>query len=177
MTAVQTTEPTAQATLEGLRLNAIKTADGFERLAAILDGERGFETAAAKLRERAGKLRQGRFTFLVLGEFKRGKSTLLNAMLGRDLLPRKAAPCTAILTSLRYGPMSAVRVLFTDGRVERLTPEQFTAKYELKVEDVIGGEDAEAAYYQAMAQDRFAEQPVLLDQPLEHPDRGAARSE
>jgi predicted GTPase len=168
MTAVAMTEPTAHATLEGLRLNALKTADGFERLAAILDDEPGLESAATKLRERAVKLREGRFTLLTLGEFKRGKSTLLNAMLGRDLLPRKAAPCTAILTSLRYGTTPAVRVLFTDGRVEKLTPEEFTARYELKVEDVVGGEDAEAAYYQAMTQDRFKDIDMAeVDYPLE----------
>jgi hypothetical protein len=168
MTAAATTEPTAQATFEDLRLNTLKTAEGFERLAVILDDEPGLEGAAAKLRNRAVKLREGRFTLLILGEFKRGKSTLLNAMLGRDLLPRKAAPCTAILTSLRYGPAPAVRVLFTDGRVEHLTPEQFTDKYELKVEDVVGGEDGEATYYQAMAQDRFKDIDMAeVDYPLE----------
>ena len=123
--------PTAQATLENMQLNALKIADGFDRLAAVLADEHTLETTAANLRERAGKLRKGRFTLMVLGEFKRGKSTLLNAMLGRDLLPRKAAPCTAILTSLRYGTIPAVRVLFTDGHVERLTPQEFTTKYEL----------------------------------------------
>jgi hypothetical protein len=168
MTAAATTKPTAQATFEDLRLNALETAEGFERLAAILEEELGLERAATKLSERAVKLREGRFTLLILGEFKRGKSTLLNAMLGRDLLPRKAAPCTAILTSLRYGSAPAVRVLFTDGRVEHLTPEQFTDKYELKVEDVVGGEDDEATYYQAMAQDRFKDIDMAeVDYPLE----------
>ncbi len=164
MSHVRTNEPTAQATLEDLRLNAVSTAEGFERLAQILDCEHGLETAAAKLRDRSGKLRQGRFTFLILGEFKRGKSTLLNAMLGRDLLPRKAAPCTAILTSLRYGPAPAVRVLFTDGRVEHLTPEQFNDKYKLEISDV----DTEAAYYQTMSEDRFKDIDMAeVDYPLE----------
>ncbi|HEX6371136.1 MAG TPA: dynamin family protein [Longimicrobium sp.] len=154
--------------LQEMRDNADKTAAGFERLAEVLDGERGLEAAAARLRERAAKLREGRFTLLVLGEFKRGKSTLLNAMLGRDLLPRKAAPCTAILTSLRYGPVPAVRVLFTDGREENLTPEEFTERYELKVEDVVGDEDAESAYYNAMAQDRFRDIDMAeVEYPLE----------
>lgn len=148
-------DASVQTALGDLQRNAADTADGFDRLAALLNGEGGLETAATRLRERARKLREGRFTLLVVGEFKRGKSTLLNAMLGRDLLPRKAAPCTAILTSLRYGPVPRVRVLFTDGRVEQLTPEAFTERYELKVEDVVGDDDPEAAYYQAMAQDRF----------------------
>ena len=123
MTRVDTSEPNAQSTIKALRLNALGAADGFERLATILKAEPGLESAATKLSERIVKLRDDRFTLLVLGEFKRGKSTVMNAMLGRDLLPRKAAPCTAILTSLRYGPTPAVRVLFTDGRIEQLTPE------------------------------------------------------
>jgi predicted GTPase len=155
MTVTSTNEPTAQAIIENLRGNAISTANGFDNLAEALDSEKGLETTAAMLRERAEKLREDRFTFLVLGEFKRGKSTLLNAMLGRDLLPRKAAPCTAVLTSIRYGMTPAVSVLFTDGRVEHLSPEQFHERYELKVQDVVGNHDAEAAYYEAMDQDRF----------------------
>ena len=168
MTRVDTSEPNAQSTIKALRLNALGAADGFERLATILKAEPGLESAATKLSERIVKLRDDRFTLLVLGEFKRGKSTVMNAMLGRDLLPRKAAPCTAILTSLRYGPTPAVRVLFTDGRIEQLTPEEFKAKYELKVEDVVGGEEAESAYYQAMTQDRFKDIDMAeVEYPLE----------
>jgi len=41
------------------------------------------------------KLRQNRFNLVVLGAFKRGKSTLINALLGKPVLP------TAIVHSLR----------------------------------------------------------------------------
>jgi hypothetical protein len=39
----------------------------------------------------------------VLGQFKRGKSTLLNALLGEPLLPTSVVPLTAIPTFLRAG--------------------------------------------------------------------------
>lgn len=160
--------PDQDVKLEVLHLNALNTADGFDRLAEILEAEPGLQAAAAKLRERATKLREGRFTFLIVGEFKRGKSTLLNAMMGADLLPRKAAPCTALLTSVRYGPKPAVRVLFANGRVETPTHEEFTDKYELKVEDVVGSENAEAAYYEAMCDDRFKDiEMAEVEYPLE----------
>jgi hypothetical protein len=52
----------------------------------------------------AERLRRDALRVLVVGEFKRGKSTLINAMLGEALLPARLAPCTALLTRLRWGP-------------------------------------------------------------------------
>jgi len=52
---------------------------------------------------------------LVAGEAKRGKSTLVNALLGRDLLPTGVVPLTAVVTSVRYGPAERLTVRFADG--------------------------------------------------------------
>ena len=43
------------------------------------------------------------FKVLVLGEFKRGKSTLINAMLGQEILPATAPPTTAIINEIKWG--------------------------------------------------------------------------
>jgi len=43
------------------------------------------------------------FKVLVLGEFKRGKSTFINAMLGDEILPAYAKPCTAIINEVKWG--------------------------------------------------------------------------
>jgi GTPase SAR1 family protein len=43
------------------------------------------------------------FKVLVLGEFKRGKSTFINAMLGEEILPAYAKPCTAIINEVKWG--------------------------------------------------------------------------
>jgi len=43
------------------------------------------------------------FKVVVVGEFKRGKSTAINAMLGQPILPAKVAPCTAVITRVKYG--------------------------------------------------------------------------
>lgn len=47
------------------------------------------------------QLRQDRFRVLVTGEAKRGKSTLPNALLGRDVLPTGVTPVTALATTTR----------------------------------------------------------------------------
>ena len=64
------------------------------------------------------RLAAGRFQLAVLGQFKRGKSTLLNALLGADALPTGILPVTAIPTFLQDGPKTRLRVTFTAGRFE-----------------------------------------------------------
>lgn len=75
----------------------------------------GFAAAAGEL---CLRLDEGRFRLAVLGQFKRGKSTLLNALLHEPLLPTGILPVTAIPTTLRYGPERHVRISFRDGRCE-----------------------------------------------------------
>lgn len=43
------------------------------------------------------------FKVLVVGEFKRGKSTFINALLGEEILPSYAKPCTAIINEIKWG--------------------------------------------------------------------------
>jgi GTPase SAR1 family protein len=43
------------------------------------------------------------FKVLVVGEFKRGKSTVINAMLGQEILPADAIPTTAIINEVKWG--------------------------------------------------------------------------
>jgi len=55
------------------------------------------------------RLGEDRFQLVVVGQFKRGKSSLMNAILGRALLPTGTIPVTSAITSLRYGsPLRAV---------------------------------------------------------------------
>jgi hypothetical protein len=60
-----------------------------------------------------------RLRVLVAGEAKRGKSTLVNALLGRDLLPSGVTPLTAVTTTVRYGDDERAEVRFLDGHEEK----------------------------------------------------------
>src|SRR5512133_970485 len=73
---------------------------------------------AARARRTAERLSGGRFHVAVLGEFKRGKSTLVNALLGRELLPTGVIPLTAAATEVRYGADGATIVLLDGSRQE-----------------------------------------------------------
>lgn len=76
--------------------------------------ERG-ELAAysAAVRE---NLRNDKFHLVVLGQFKRGKTTFINALLGENILPTAVVPLTSIVTLLEYGSSVRVEVSFLDGR-------------------------------------------------------------
>jgi hypothetical protein len=41
---------------------------------------------------------------VVLSEFKRGKSSLANTIVGAEVLPTGVLPLTSVVTRLRYGP-------------------------------------------------------------------------
>lgn len=55
---------------------------------------------------------------LVMGEFKTGKSTFINTLLGSDVLIADAAPATAVTTMLKYGEHPAVELHYRDGHTE-----------------------------------------------------------
>jgi small GTP-binding protein len=61
------------------------------------------------------RARGQRLRVLVAGEAKRGKSTLINRLLDRDLLPSGVLPVTAISTTVRYGEHDEALVHYLDG--------------------------------------------------------------
>ena len=62
------------------------------------------------------RLDEGLLRVAVLGQFKRGKSTLLNALLGVPLLPTGVTPVTAIPTFIKAGPKTTARITFKGGK-------------------------------------------------------------
>ncbi len=74
-----------------------------------------------RLRALAARLAAARLQVAVVGQFKRGKSSLLNALLGIPVLPMGVVPLTAITTVLSAGP-PLLRLEFLDGKhIERLS--------------------------------------------------------
>ena len=88
-----------------------------------------------KLLSLTERLEEGRFHLAVLGQFKRGKSTLLNALLGEALLPTSVVPLTAIPTFLQYGPELLVHVCYQDDRAA----EEFQGKSTEELLEILHG--------------------------------------
>jgi GTP-binding protein EngB required for normal cell division len=82
---------------------------------AVLGSDRDREQLAALL----DRLDAARLRVLVVGEAKRGKSTLVNALLGRSVLPSGVTPLTAVATTVRYGDDERAEVRFLDGHEEK----------------------------------------------------------
>ena len=67
------------------------------------------------------KLQNKIFQLVVLGQFKRGKTSLINALFGESLLPTAIVPLTSIITILRYGTAERITVMFLDGKTKEIT--------------------------------------------------------
>lgn len=66
-------------------------------------------------RSAAERVAEGRFYVACVGQFKRGKSTLLNALVGEPILPSGVIPVTAVPTILRFGVQRKARVRLRSG--------------------------------------------------------------
>lgn len=95
-------------------------------LSAIADltGQLGSSPHTEAVRNLDSLLRDRNFRVVVFGEFSVGKSTLINALLGRAALPTKTIPTTGHVTNIRFGPTECVNVIFTNGQTESCSLDQ-----------------------------------------------------
>ena len=63
------------------------------------------------------RLAEDRFTVVVAGRFSRGKSSLMNAVLGMDRLPTGIVPLTSVITYVRYGTSEKVLLNYEGTRL------------------------------------------------------------
>ncbi len=101
----------------GSLAEASATVDGSSRLLRLgnLAQELGAEAQAEEARELAARVSEGRFYVACIGQFKRGKSTLLNALVGREVVPTGFVPVTAVPTVIRLGDEPHARVRMRNG--------------------------------------------------------------
>ncbi|NIA20017.1 MAG: Dynamin family protein [Xanthomonadaceae bacterium] len=75
-----------------------------------------FVPLSRRFSELCRRLSEGRFHLAVLGQFKRGKSTFVNALLGEELLPTSVVPLTAIPTFIQHADTLKATITFDDHR-------------------------------------------------------------
>ncbi len=63
------------------------------------------------------RLAEDRFTVVVAGRFSRGKSSLMNAVLGMDRLPTGIVPLASVITYVRYGTSERVLLNYEGSRL------------------------------------------------------------
>lgn len=67
------------------------------------------------------------YVVAVMGEFKRGKSTLINALLGSRVLPADVEPTTATLNRIVFGTKPSVTVCFHNGDARTVAVSELAA--------------------------------------------------
>jgi GTP-binding protein EngB required for normal cell division len=70
-----------------------------------------------RFRELFARLAEDRFNLIVAGRFSRGKTSLMNAILGTDRLPTGIVPVTSVITSVRYGSRERVQIEWKRGGI------------------------------------------------------------
>lgn len=90
---------------------------------------------ARRLRETLHRPEESAFSIAVVGEFKRGKTTVINALLGSSTLPMDVLPFTAAITRVVYGRTPEATLIWRDGGSERV-PVEFLASYVTKSDEV-----------------------------------------
>lgn len=106
----------------------IPDSDPTARLRALagLAERTGAASVGRDAAEVAARVAEGRFYVACVGQFKRGKSTFLNALVGEPVLPTGVVPVTSAITILRHGRRGA-RVRFEDGRADDISLEELPA--------------------------------------------------
>ncbi|RLB12099.1 MAG: hypothetical protein DRG39_02800 [Deltaproteobacteria bacterium] len=84
------------------------------------------EDPVTALQDVEKKLLENRFHLVVIGQFKRGKSTFINSIIGEKLLPTSVVPLTSIITILRYGDKQRINVILNDGSNVEIKREELT---------------------------------------------------
>jgi small GTP-binding protein len=109
-----------------------------QRLSAIADELGLAELGHAITRDTVRRVEHNVVRVLVLGEIKQGKSSLINALLGRDALPMGVTPTTGATVVVRSGEPTGMWAIADDGIATVLDRETFVAR----AKGVRSGEDA-----------------------------------
>ena len=73
------------------------------RQAAVIFNDLKMSSELSVCEDMYRKLSKDSFKVVIMGQFKVGKSTFINALLGGgDILPAKALPCTAVINEVKY---------------------------------------------------------------------------
>ena len=92
-------------------------------LAGIVDelNQMGLKIDGSALLHLKKKLENDNFKVLVIGEFKNGKSTFINALMGEKVLPAYSTPCTAVINEVVYGKEKKATLYFKDPLPEEMS--------------------------------------------------------
>lgn len=94
-------------------------------LAGIVDNLNGMGLTinGSALLDLKKKLENDNFKVLVIGEFKNGKSTFINSLMGEKVLPAYSTPCTAVINEVIFGKEKRAMLYFKNPLPEEMSPD------------------------------------------------------
>jgi predicted GTPase len=78
------------------------------------------ESLLESVRECMDLVKTKRYSVAVMGEFKRGKSSLINALLGSKILPADVTPTTATINRITFAPSPKAVITYKDNTTEEI---------------------------------------------------------
>lgn len=99
-----------------------------------LCGQLELEESRKAVEDSRHKLTSHKFSVGIMGEFKRGKSTVINALLGREIMPADILPCSATMNRVTYDLQPHAQVIKNDGSVIGIPVDEI-ADYVTKIND------------------------------------------
>lgn len=90
------------------------------------------DTQADELNDAGNKLKNHIFSVGIMGEFRRGKSTVINALLGQEIVPSDIVPTSATLNYVRWDTQKRAEIKFKDGTVKAISVDELP-KYVTKL--------------------------------------------
>jgi GTP-binding protein EngB required for normal cell division len=95
---------------------------GLIREASSIAWEAKQETLQRDFQASLKRLAEDRFYLTLAGQFSRGKTTLMNAMLGMDRLPTGVVPVTSVITAVSYNSRERVLMHFENSNLTHEVP-------------------------------------------------------
>ena len=96
----------------------------------------GFESVARNASTLLERLRDDSFRITVVGEFNRGKSTLVNALLEADIIPTAARETTATINVIGYGEKTRITIVDQKAGRKEISPNKDAFKEYTSLQDV-----------------------------------------
>lgn len=132
--------------------HAIKLSRRIKRLLATAR-KAGLNYLVKEIESLDEKLDNEDFYVVIVGQFKRGKSSLINALLGVPLAPVAVTPLTSAITIFAHGARSYGEVTFADGSRTEVSPDELASYI---------SEDQNAENYkQVISVTAYADTPIL----------------
>lgn len=102
------------------------------------------------------------FSLMVIGDFKRGKSTIINSILGRSIAPVNVAPETFTVNCISYGETPSVEAVLKNGKRVTLTQDDLSRE---RLNDLLDFFPGELDYIDVRSDAPILKEISIVDTP------------